>query len=300
MPRVSICVFTRNGMPYLSQALASLEQQTFQDFEVLVQDCQSSDGSLDELERYHDRAKQKVDIRSEPDNGIADAFNRCIRRSSGEYLALLEADNRYRPTHLQCTTAYLDARPETSIVVTSHAIIDASDRHLYDWQAPALDFFGVITQERSTPSGSSVKRVTALGDDIYYSTNPEFGHVPDFEFWTRMVLRQYRVDVLPVVTFETRLSDKSGSCDTDRYQEFCQTKARILDSLVGSMSVEDLRAAVANFGKAGIWLWGARAVYGMNGKPEMVAELLTAAGSFYPSYPGLAELKERARGGSRN
>ena len=260
MPRVSICVFTRNGMPHLSQALASLEQQTFQDFEVLVQDCQSSDGSLDELERYRDRAKQKVDIRSEPDNGIADAFNRCIRRSSGEYLTHLEADNRYRPRHLQFTTGYLDARPETSIVVTSHAMIDASGGHLFDWQAPALDFFGIITQERVTPSGSSVKRVSALGDDIYYSTNPEFGHVPDYEFWTRMVLRRHRVDVLPEVTFETRISDKSGSCDTDRYPEFCHAKARMLDSLVGSMSVEHLRTAVGDFGKAGVFLWGARHV----------------------------------------
>ncbi len=96
-PVISILMPSFNAMPHLPAALDSIFEQDFQQWELLVQDAQSSDGTLELLEAAASRAPGRIRIRSEPDTGQSDALNRALRRSRGTWVCWLNADDVLLP-----------------------------------------------------------------------------------------------------------------------------------------------------------------------------------------------------------
>lgn len=88
-PTVSIVMATRNAAKWLPRALASLSSQTLPDYELIVQDACSSDDTLRFLRRFDG----PCDIRSEPDNGVYDAWNKALSRVHGTWVLFLGADD---------------------------------------------------------------------------------------------------------------------------------------------------------------------------------------------------------------
>lgn len=91
-PRISIITATYNAASVLPRLVESLMAQTDQDFEWVVADGGSTDGTLEILERAKTQLKNVL-IDSRPDFGIYDALNRGIKLSSCEYYVVLGADD---------------------------------------------------------------------------------------------------------------------------------------------------------------------------------------------------------------
>ncbi len=88
MPRLSIITITYNAEEFLERTLESIVSQTDQDFEYLLIDGQSRDGTLQIAERYRQRINVLV---SEPDKGLYDAMNKGQARASGTYTWFMNA-----------------------------------------------------------------------------------------------------------------------------------------------------------------------------------------------------------------
>ena len=98
--KLSIITINYNNAEGLRQTLASVAMQTFREFEYIIVDGGSTDGSVDVIKEYENTIKQSVTIEqstiqvkwsSEPDNGIYDAMNKGIEKASGEYLYFLNS-----------------------------------------------------------------------------------------------------------------------------------------------------------------------------------------------------------------
>ena len=89
---LSILTVTYNSLHTLKDAYASLCAQTYAQWEWVVQDGGSSDGTLAWLERLSD---ERISIVSEKDGGIYDALNKAVRRAKGEWIGLLHSDDVY-------------------------------------------------------------------------------------------------------------------------------------------------------------------------------------------------------------
>lgn len=92
-PYFSIITASRNAAKSLPRLLASLEKQNFTSFELVVQDATSSDGTLQLL----DNASQwlpSIQVSSQKDQGIYDAWNKAISRAMGQWLLFLGADDQ--------------------------------------------------------------------------------------------------------------------------------------------------------------------------------------------------------------
>ncbi|MEN9699210.1 MAG: hypothetical protein RLZZ301_408 [Bacteroidota bacterium] len=89
---ISILTVTYNSLHTLKDAYASLCEQTYTQWEWIVQDGGSSDGTLEWLESLSDA---RVNWVSEKDHGIYDALNKAMSRASGEWIGLLHADDFY-------------------------------------------------------------------------------------------------------------------------------------------------------------------------------------------------------------
>jgi len=91
-PFFSIITVVRNGAPFISDCIDSLRNQTFRNFEYIIIDGGSTDGSIQIIEKNLD---QVGIISSEPDSGIYDAMNKGIRLAKGRYIGIINSDDKY-------------------------------------------------------------------------------------------------------------------------------------------------------------------------------------------------------------
>ena len=100
MPKVSIIMGIYNCASTLQEALDSLYSQTFQDFEIVLCDDGSSDGTYDlALENANNHSCIKL-IRNEFNEGLNKTLNKCLAISEGEYIARMDGDDISLPDRL--------------------------------------------------------------------------------------------------------------------------------------------------------------------------------------------------------
>jgi glycosyltransferase involved in cell wall biosynthesis len=124
-PRVSMGMPVYNGEKYLAEAIESVLGQTFGDFELVISDNGSSDGTRGICERYAAREPRVRYFRSDVNRGATWNFNRVVELARGEYFRWAAHDDRIRPEYLERCVAVLDAEPEVVLCYTQVEIIDA-------------------------------------------------------------------------------------------------------------------------------------------------------------------------------
>lgn len=135
--RLGIGIPVYNGERYLAQTLESLRAQTFQDFEVLILDNASTDGSatlakavvaLDERFKYE---------RKPVNTGGPSNFNDVFSRMSNELYAWVAADDIYDPGFFEATVGLLDRSPDAIAAFSKVSMVDDTGRWLRDVDDPA-------------------------------------------------------------------------------------------------------------------------------------------------------------------
>jgi glycosyltransferase involved in cell wall biosynthesis len=126
-PKVSVIVPAYNAMSFLPQALDSVLNQTFQDFEVLIVD----DGSSDHITTWAaEITHSNVKLISQPNQGQSVARNTGIRLTRSEYIAFLDADDLWEPTKLEKQVSAFIDNPELGLVDTWVFLVDEQDKIL--------------------------------------------------------------------------------------------------------------------------------------------------------------------------
>ena len=98
MPAFSVVIVNYNHGQYLEQAIRSVMDQSFQDFELIIVDGASTDNSLEIIRKYADQLTWWV---SEPDKGQSDAFNKGFAKAKGDFFLWLNADDLMLPGCLE-------------------------------------------------------------------------------------------------------------------------------------------------------------------------------------------------------
>jgi glycosyltransferase involved in cell wall biosynthesis len=136
-PRVTIALATRNRAGYLQAAIESCLSQTFGEFELLVCDNASQDGTATTVAGFDDPRIRYV--RNERDLGMVGNWNRCLELARGELIANLCDDDLMVPTRLARQVAIFDAHPDTAIVHGDAEMIDADGRPTCTWASREFD-----------------------------------------------------------------------------------------------------------------------------------------------------------------
>jgi GT2 family glycosyltransferase len=136
VPRASVVIPTWNGAGLLGSALRSLSAQTFRDFETIVVDNGSTDGTAELI-----RAEfPDVVVVAFPENrGFAVAVNAGLRAARGAYVMLLNNDAEAEPRWLEALVAVLDARPGVGSVASK--MLSARDPAVVDSAGAAMGLF---------------------------------------------------------------------------------------------------------------------------------------------------------------
>lgn len=126
-PAVSVLLPVYNAEAYLAAAVESILHQSFTDFELLIIDDGSTDGSLSILQTY---AAQDTRIRliSRENQGLIATLNQMVEAAKGEFLARMDADDIATPNRLKLQVAFLQQHPEVVCVGGAFDLIDSQSR----------------------------------------------------------------------------------------------------------------------------------------------------------------------------
>lgn len=133
---VITAVFDRNDT--IAASMDSVQSQSHADIEHIIQDGGSTDGTLKIIT---DRARSQTHLVSEPDDGIYDAINRCIRRATGDVIGLMHSDDHFASPDVLAKVAEAFEDPDIDGVYGDLTYVSNSDpsRVIRYWRAGGYD-----------------------------------------------------------------------------------------------------------------------------------------------------------------
>lgn len=124
---ISVVVATYNSEKTVRHTLESLLHQTYDNYEVLVVDGCSSDGTLDIVREYEPRFEGRLRCVSEPDKGLYDAMNKGYRLVQGDIVGLLNSDDFYSSEEVLATIARAFQSEDVDAVYADVHYVKATD-----------------------------------------------------------------------------------------------------------------------------------------------------------------------------
>ena len=159
VPRVSVITIFYNGERFLAEAIESVLAQSYQDFELILVDDGSNDGSTRIAKAFADRHEQ-VRYLEHPrhrNRGMSASRNLGIGSARGDLIAFIDADDRWRPSKLEEQVKLLDRFPEVDLVC-------GSANYWSSWEGgqDRIVRTGHV-QDRPVPPGETTLAVYPLG-----------------------------------------------------------------------------------------------------------------------------------------
>ena len=200
-PKVSVVMPVWNTPEeYLREAVESILTQTFSDFEFIIVDDGSTKHNVTAiLESYRD--ERIILIKNKVNAGVSRARNLGMKKSRGDYVALMDADDVSYPERLQKEVDFLDRHPEIAMVSTGKRFIPAGRAEVPEFANGKLRdyllFRGCFIQ-----TGAVMMRRTVFEDyGLYF--NPELDVAEDYDMWLRQADKS-RFANLPAILMNYR------------------------------------------------------------------------------------------------
>lgn len=115
MPKISVIITNFNYGRYLGEAIRSVLDQEYRDFELIVVDDGSTDGSREEIGKFQDPHLKAI---FKANGGQLSAFNAGVLESTGDIICFLDADDCYQPGYLQAVSETFEHYPECGFLLT--------------------------------------------------------------------------------------------------------------------------------------------------------------------------------------
>lgn len=209
-PLISIVMPVHNALPHLDEAISSILEQTYANFEYIIYDDCSTDGSFDRLREWAGSDPRIKLFRGTRNLGPAASSNRVIRHSSGELIARMDADDVSHPDRLKRQLEVLTEHSDVGLVGTLCDVIDANDRNV---RGPELWRLTRKSWVVPFPHGSIMFRRKVFEAVGGYRDQCEFWE--DLDFVLR-VAKQSRIMVMPSPLYMYRQSDTSTRIASDQ------------------------------------------------------------------------------------
>ncbi|HQT63707.1 MAG: hypothetical protein B7Z75_01670 [Acidocella sp. 20-57-95] len=224
-PTVSVIMPVYHVEQYVAQAVQSVLDQSYQDFELIIVDDGGTDHSVAICREFTD---PRIRIISQVNHGLAGARNTGIAAARGHLVALLDSDDIWAPGKLAAHVAHLNANPDVGASYSAAELIDEHGHSLGIFQRPkrgAVSAREVFCGQAICNGSTPVFRLEMLHDSVihhdhsgraWYFTET-LRRSEDVECWTRLALRsQLRFEVIDDVLTYYRVNSAGLSADVIR------------------------------------------------------------------------------------
>jgi hypothetical protein len=141
-PLISICLPNLNTRPFLPERMDTIFAQTARDWELIVCDSHSDDGSWEFFQKF--AGDKRVQLHQVPRAGVYAGWNECLRRATGQYIYIATSDDTADPKLLETLVSALERFPDVKMASCNFTLIDDAGKPIprSAWQEPGLQING--------------------------------------------------------------------------------------------------------------------------------------------------------------
>ncbi|RYU94062.1 glycosyltransferase family 2 protein [Emticicia agri] len=202
MPVVSVLMPVYNAERYVKEAINSILNQTFKDFELVVLNDASTDSGKEVILGFQDSRIRYIE--NEENKGLSFSRNRLLGESRGEYIAWLDADDVSYPTRLEEEYSFLKKHADHAMVASWARLIDSEGKPTGNFiksYIPDKYLSALLLFVNYFVQSSVMLRKNCL-PEVHY--RPEFPPTEDYELWVR-IASKYPVAILPKTLVDYRI-----------------------------------------------------------------------------------------------
>jgi glycosyltransferase involved in cell wall biosynthesis len=164
IPSITVLMSVFNSARWLSEAIESVLNQTFRDFEFIIVDDGSTDNSYKIIKQYQS-LDPRIIIISKPNTGLADSLNQGIMKARGKWIARLDADDICETTRLEKQIERAQSNSKLVFIGTGATIIDEFGRKLKTYTYPENHIFlqkNLRTARKFPPHSSAMYKTSVF------------------------------------------------------------------------------------------------------------------------------------------
>lgn len=181
-PIISVIMSVYNGAEFLAEAIESILNQTYTNFEFIIINDGSTDKSLEIIKSYMIN-DYRIIIINRKNRGLPYSLNEGIRKSQGKYIARMDADDISLPNRFESQIKFMEQNPDIGICGCSVIDIKTGKKWILSSKNKRLQAELLFSSVFAHPS-VMIKKKVIIDHKLFYNEN--FLHSQDFELWTRM------------------------------------------------------------------------------------------------------------------
>jgi glycosyltransferase involved in cell wall biosynthesis len=229
-PRISVIMPVFNAAVYLGEAINSILTQTLSDFEFIIINDGSTDGSEEVIKGFHD--PRIFYLKNEKNMGLVYSLNRGIDAARGEWIARMDGDDISLPDRFAEQMLYLALHPNVDALACRVQLIDEMGNESDNWR----DDIAAVTPEQileHLPVNNCIGHPTIMiRTDVLktYRYLPEQAQAEDYDLWLRLASTGKVIHKLDHILLKHRIIKTSftRSRQDNVYAKLAETKFRFL------------------------------------------------------------------------
>lgn len=226
--KISIVTPSYNQGQYIEETILSILSQDYPNLEYIVIDGGSTDDTIDIIKKYEDRIDFWV---SEPDGGQSDAINKGWRKSTGDIVAWLNADDTYCPGALETVAKVFENDPQAILAHGAAHTYDGSGQTiLFTTQPLDMDPYEMIASCSGVTTQPSIFLGRKVLDEVGY-LDPNLHYVMDWEYCIRIGLHFGTRGYRKVDTVLSNNRDWPGTKTNKGWKSLCEEHRSVFDKL---------------------------------------------------------------------
>ena len=206
-PVVSVLMPAFNAEQYIAQAIQSILQQSFTNFELIILNDGSADGTSRIIEQFHDQRIRVIHLAE--NQGLVKARNRLVEEARGKYIAFLDADDVAMPGRLQMQINFLEKGGADLCGSACHSLYEGNGKTKPSKERYTdADIRALITIS-SPLCNPAVMGKAEIFKRFPYSAGKDYAE--DYSLWAQLALAGYRFANLKEKLITYRIHDKQTS-----------------------------------------------------------------------------------------
>ena len=176
--KISVITVTKNSKKFLEENILSLKKQSYKNYEHIIIDGDSTDGTQKIIQKYNKDIKYWI---SEPDQGLYDAMNKGIKKSTGDIIGILNSDDFYYKDALKIVNNYFNKHKNIDFLfgtVLKHKLMHGYYPKKINWT------FGFYTTHSV---GFFIKKSSQMKIGLY---NIKYKYSSDYDLFYRMIVKK--------------------------------------------------------------------------------------------------------------
>lgn len=243
MPSVSILMPVYNAEPYLSEAIQSMLNQTYADFELIILDDCSTDRSAEVVQTFSDA--RIVYHRNEVNSGLANNLNTGLKLATGKYIARMDGDDISLPHRLQTQVDFLESHPDIDLCSCAMQMFGADNQLWIRDRDPEQVKITMMFYSAVLHASSVFRRDVFEKNNLYYKQ--ETFPAEDYDLWARAAFFCRMVN-LPDVMYLYRMHRTQVTSTDPRSAEKCrEIQIRYLSKALPVLSEKEIVDFVDGF-----------------------------------------------------